>query len=453
MGGNNFFSVPKVKKTRRVVWGRALSRARLLSLALLRNRHCPFELNHIKFAVPFLAKMNRRIRFGLVFVGPRPATDGEFLRDLGIRHIEGCSLKNRHYVLFTLKRARRSKDILNAVEAQNKLNNRGAQTDLEEELMLASDGLLIDGASTIVLVPVNAESKDDDGGGGGGTSALPAASDQSSAFVAVFDKGHAFQSHEIFRVIYTAKLSSTQVPAPPAINEFGAPIVLPFVGPDGDVSSQPSGYWSWSAAGVPEPVASGSGKRAVSELSTDLVEASVKPSSSKRVCLLPPNKEALALSEMERELFGVTAEVGGGEINALARPENESVALPMVEDTPVPPAAVLSSAEAAAVEEDEAVFEAQVRSCVLVLFYLAVIHTPFVFLTALDGRLGAHRSLPRRRMRNLRLLGRRRASRHRPPPVARRPLVVVHVAAVVVGRRGKQRVGLLRRRLLLQLTR
>ena len=324
--------------------------------------------------------MNRRIRFGLVFVGPRPATDGEFLRGLGIRHIEGCSLKNRHYVLFTLKRARRSKDILNAVEAQNKLNNRGAQTDLEEELMLASDGLLIDGASTIVLVPVNAESKDGDGGG---TSALSAASDQSSAFVAVFDKGHAFQSHEIFRVIYTAKLSSTQVPAPPAINEFGAPIVLPFVGPDGDVSSQPSGYWSWSAVPESASSAAGSGKRAVSELSTDLVEASVKPSSSKRVCLLPLNKEAVALSEMERELFGVMAEVGGETIpGALARQESAPVALPAVvaADIPVPPVCAVSTEAAAVEEEDEAVFEAQVGSC----FYDSLLCFPTFTLSVSD---------------------------------------------------------------------
>ena len=331
--------------------------------------------------------MNRRIRFGLVFVGPRPASDGEFLRDLGIRHIEGCSLKNRHYVIFTLKRARRSKDILNAVEAQNRLNGRGAQTDLEEELMMASDGLLIDGASTIVLVPVNAANAPDAAGGGGGTSALPAANDQSSAFVAVFDKGHAFQSHEIFRVIYTAKLVCTQVQGPPVIDEFGAPMTSPLVGLNGESSNQPSDYWSWSAASTPEAASLGGGrggKRVACELSTDLVEASVKPSSSKRVCLSPPSKEVVPLSDMEHELFGVSSGGGEGQSEFVTDTADGEVAIAGVSTESVPhrggASAVLSAggdpvasvlmmsspsvSTVPQVEEvaadDEAVFEAQV---------------------------------------------------------------------------------------------
>ena len=335
--------------------------------------------------------MNRRIRFGLIFVGPRPAVDGGFLRDLGIRHIEGCSLKNRHYVLFTLKRARRSRDILNAVEAQNRLNGRGAQTDLEEELMLASDGLLIDGASTIVLVPVNGMTKKDGDGGEGGTSALPAASDQSSVFVAVFDKGHAFQSHEIFRVIYTAKLVSAQVQAPPVIDEFGAPMALPFIGLDGDSSNLPSDYWDWTAAGAPESAASGSGrggKRVVYELSTDLVEASVKSSSSKRVSLTLQGKGVVPLVDMENELFGISS--GGEEISEVVRRavgEGEAgVAgfsnVTRLDNAPAP-VPVVCNLDASVVRmpsptvggldevaaDDEAVFEAQVGFACCILSY------------------------------------------------------------------------------------
>lgn len=230
--------------------------------------------------------MDRRIRFGLIFVGPCPSTDGGFLRELCIKHIEGCSLNNRHYVLFTLERAKRSGDIIRAVEEQNR-KNRTSDTELEEELLMASDGVLADGASTIVLMPVEDGNTGDKAmpssvvaGGGGkprGSSSAVSASNKRSPLVAVFDKGHAFQSHEIFRVISTAKLSHCQVRAPPAVDENGIPIL------DQQQSNQPTGYWSWTAAVQPDAAR----KRAISELTSDLVGNAINPASTKRISLPP----------------------------------------------------------------------------------------------------------------------------------------------------------------------
>jgi hypothetical protein len=242
--------------------------------------------------------MDRRIRFGLIFVGPCPSTDGGFLRELCIKHIEGCSLNNRHYVLFTLERAKRSGDIIRAVEEQNR-KNRTSDTELEEELLMASDGVLADGASTIVLMPVedgNAGEKAMPSSsatvvaGGGkprGPSSAVSASSKRSPLVAVFDKGHAFQSHEIFRVISTAKLSHCHVRAPPAVDENGIPII------DQQQSKQPTGYWSWTAAVQPDAAAVR--KRAISELTSDLVGNAINPVSTKRTSL-PPSPALLPVS-------------------------------------------------------------------------------------------------------------------------------------------------------------
>jgi hypothetical protein len=260
--------------------------------------------------------MSRRIRFGLIFVGPSPATDGGFLRDLGIRQIEGCSLRNKHYVLFTVERPKRSSDILEAVGAQNRVSSRGESTELEEELMMASDGVLMDGASTIVLMPV--DSGDSSGGVSVAKSSSSAPGGSRHSLVAVFDKGHAFQSHEIFRMICAAKLSHMQVSAPPALGDRE--------------TIQPSSYWSWSAPGVLDP--SSGKKRVVSELSSDLVETSIKPSSSKRVSLSsspvppppPPPKEVA--SDIEGEVFGVSGGSSGIDIVAEAAGGDDTAGLP-----------------------------------------------------------------------------------------------------------------------------
>jgi len=373
--------------------------------------------------------MNRRIRFGLIFVGPRPATDGGFLRELGIRQIEGCSLQNKHYVIFTVERPKKSSDILNAVGAQNRVNSRGASTELEEELMRASDGVLMDGATTIVLMPVGGESaaSSSERAATSSSSSRPSSNGKHS-FVAVFDKGHAFQSHEIFRMICTAKLSHMQVRAPPAVNEFGSSLTATTVL---DEEAQPSGYWSWSAPGVLEP--STGKKRAVNELASDLVETCIKPSSSKRVSLSPPAAKE-TVSDIEVEVFG-SSENGGGAVFVAS----DAVA----EEGAGVPSAPLSTAED--------VFEMQV-----VNFFIRV-SRPYIppSLTAFDDRVGAHRSrpcrIPRQRRRMLLRL-RRRVGRR--PPVARQLRLVV-VCVAVVGRR-QRRVGgalLLLRRLQLQLTR
>ena len=261
--------------------------------------------------------MNRRIRFGLIFVGPRPATDGGFLRELGIRQIEGCSLQNKHYVIFTVERPKKSSDILNAVGAQNRVNSRGASTELEEELMRASDGVLMDGATTIVLMPVGGEPASSERAAASSSSSRPS-SNAKHSFVAVFDKGHAFQSHEIFRMICTAKLSHMQVRAPPAVNDFGSSLTTL------EEEAQPSGYWSWSAPGVSEP--STGKKRAVNELASDLVETCIRPSSSKRVSLSPPAKEAV--SDIEGEVFGSSGSGGGTVFVAPDAVAEESAGVP-----------------------------------------------------------------------------------------------------------------------------
>ena len=193
--------------------------------------------------------MSKRIRFGLIFVGPTPASDGSFLCDLRIKHIDGCSLGGKHYVIFILRRAKKASDVLKSVEAQNRKCGSGSSVDLEEELLMASDGVLSTFASTMIVMP-----------SGGGD--LP-----QSPLVAVFDKGHAFQSHEIFRVIHTARLSTMMVHAPPVPGDFV-------------VEDVPFGFWSWSSPQTPD---SPLHKRAISELTSDLVEDSIKPSASKRV--------------------------------------------------------------------------------------------------------------------------------------------------------------------------
>jgi len=235
--------------------------------------------------------MSKRIRFGLVFVGPRPATDGAFLCNLGIKHIEGCDVGDKRYVLFALDRARRPVDVLNAVED---FNRQFPSADLDEELLMASDGMLSSGASAIMLLPCAVS----DGGvatgakaGGGGSKRGNSKLSSSTALskVAVFEKGHSYQSHEIFRVICTAKLAQLQVEAPPIPGDL-------FLQPsDGNSLERPAGYWSW---GSPEetssPIASVSSKRAINELESDLVADLINPSASKRVSLGPPSKDLIS---------------------------------------------------------------------------------------------------------------------------------------------------------------
>jgi hypothetical protein len=365
--------------------------------------------------------MNKRIRFGLIFVGPKPASDGGFLRELGIRQIEGCSLGNKHYVIFTVERPKKASDILDAVGVQNRANSRGASTELEEELMRASDGVLMDGATTIVLMPVGSDNETAAASGGKGAAASSSSSKSSlpakQSFVAVFDKGHAFQSHEIFRMICSAKLSHMQVRAPPAVNEYGNPLPA-----SAEEPAQPSGYWSWSAPGVPDPSGSGK-KRAVSELASDLVETSIKPSSSKRVSLASGSKESM--SDIEGEVFGTS---GGGVVFVAPDPVAE-------QDESGAPSAPTAVMQDEGLDEGAGVFEMQVRWRVAA-FARFVVHAPSS-LTAFDDRVGAHRPRPVRHPRRRTMVLRRRVGRR--PPVARpQRLVVVRVA--VVGRRAK-RVG------------
>lgn len=214
--------------------------------------------------------MTKRIRFGLIFVGPRPAADGSFLGDLGIKFIEGCSVGERHYVLFALERPRRPVDVLNAVYEYNR---RCPTAELDEELLMASDGVLTSGGSAIMLLTPSCEESASQPSSSKHGPPLQVSSSASSgsrtkkhhsssaaaalAKVAVFEKGHSFQSHEISRAIRTAKLAHLRVEAPPIPGELllsaaaspggGAPRQPMSCSPSGAVAI-PTGYWSWGTS-------------------------------------------------------------------------------------------------------------------------------------------------------------------------------------------------------------
>jgi hypothetical protein len=145
---------------------------------------------------------------------------------------------------------------------------------------MASDGMLSSGSSAIVLLPCAQTLVS--------TTTVKSGKPPRPSKVAVFDKGHAFQSHEIFRVIHTAKIALNEVDAPPIPAEL-------FVSPlPSSVRDQPSGYWSW---GVAEETSGA--KRAVAALVSDLVEQSIKPCASKRVSFAPPGRDEVAESVEE----------------------------------------------------------------------------------------------------------------------------------------------------------
>jgi hypothetical protein len=219
--------------------------------------------------------MSKGIRFGFVFVGPRPAADGTFLSGLGIKHIEGCDVGEKHYVMFALDKGRRQVDVLNEVQAYNQTC---PSADLDEELLMASDGLLSSPSSAIVLLSCSAP----------GTvvkSGTKRSTGKSSALskIAVFERG--YQSHDIFRIICTAKLTQLEVEAPP-VPEGQA------TAPAEDIVSRPTRYWTWGCAeDDTPPTVPVSMKRVINELESDLVEDKIKPSASKRVCGVSLSKE------------------------------------------------------------------------------------------------------------------------------------------------------------------
>ena len=218
--------------------------------------------------------MSKRIRFGLIFVGLPAAKDGEFLSGLGIKHIEGCDIGEKHYVLFSLDKAKKATDVLNAVAEHNQ---RCPASDLEEELLMASDGMPTSCSPAMLLLPCNGEVAS------GGKKRHMAALSK----VAVFDKGPAFQTHEIFRAIQTAKLCLNQVQAPPIPGDSF--LVLS----NSANNHTPSGFWTWGSTDEATlsfsspPAAAPVPKRAINELSSDLVEDCIKPSAPKRVSFSP----------------------------------------------------------------------------------------------------------------------------------------------------------------------
>ncbi len=185
---------------------------------------------------------------------------------------------DKRYVLFALDKARKAADVLRAVEEHNQ---RCPTAELDEELLMASDGMLTSAASAIVLLPCG-------GGDSAGTTTTKRGS-VAAAKVAVFDKGHAFQSHEIFRVICAAKVALAQVQPPSVPDDLlaGGGSAGPFSPGEFD---RPSGYWSWGSlddAAAPLPPPTVGQKRAITALASDLVEESIRPSAPKRVSIVP----------------------------------------------------------------------------------------------------------------------------------------------------------------------
>jgi hypothetical protein len=189
-----------------------------------------------------------------------------FLQGIGIKHIEGCSIGGKHYVVFTLHRARRASDIIRAVEEQNQISR--------------------------------------------------------VSLVAVFDKGHAYHSHAIYQMINAARVSQMHVQPPPVAGEFNVSVTV-----GSEAKPLPTGYWSWTASGVVD--VSVARKRAVSELVSDLVEVDPKPKSVRRARLVVSAASVLssapdaaagfskeAVSDIESEIFGSS----GATMSALVAP-------------------------------------------------------------------------------------------------------------------------------------
>jgi hypothetical protein len=233
-----------------------------------------------------IASMSKGIRFGLVFAGPRPSTDGSFLPGLSIKHIEGCDVGEKHYVMFSLEKAKRPTDLLHAVQEYNQ-----TCADLDEELLMASDGMLSSPSSAIVLLPFSATSTVVKPG----TKRLTGKSSALSK-IAVFERG--FQSHDIFRIICTAKLTQFEVQAPPVPDGQAS---APAQEEDVVSNERPTGYWTWGCAEAeapPSPLsAPASMKRAINELESDLVEDRIKPSAPKRLSGVVPTKDSELASQ------------------------------------------------------------------------------------------------------------------------------------------------------------
>jgi hypothetical protein len=63
---------------------------------------------------------SKRILFGMVFEGPRPAIDGSgFLKDLGVIDAEGAEKNGQQFILFTVARPRRTSEVQQAIDAYN----------------------------------------------------------------------------------------------------------------------------------------------------------------------------------------------------------------------------------------------------------------------------------------------------------------------------------------------
>lgn len=144
---------------------------------------------------------NKRIRFGIVFEGERP---DNFEHALDLKSIECCQHEGKQYCMLTTNHGKRVDDVLQIV------NGMGIQ-----------------------LLPF----------------------DDASGLVLTFEKGHAFQSHEFYKIIQNAKAANDTT------------------------------YWFNGSVGR---------KRVISELQSDLVpESMITPTALKRVSGVTSNNEVI----------------------------------------------------------------------------------------------------------------------------------------------------------------
>jgi len=103
---------------------------------------------------------SKRIRFGMVYEGARPAMDSSgFLKELGVVDAEGAEKDGQQFILFTVLKPRRTCEVQQAVDAYNSGSSEG-----------------------IRLVQFGGEQQE----------------------VVTFERGHKFQLHPIYQTIRVA---------------------------------------------------------------------------------------------------------------------------------------------------------------------------------------------------------------------------------------------------------
>lgn len=221
------------------------------------------------------------MRFGLVFEGTRtPAFGGGFLKDLEVTKAEGCEKDGKQFVILSVSKPRKASDVVKAVKAYN--------SDTQDKMMLVP---FLNGPEVVV-----------------------------------FDRGNCYRAHPISKIIQEAVAAEDSWTwAVVAEGDAGTSKKMCDVGgkkKKSDEVGKPDAGEKPAAIPVVEEVeetkkeetetkksAGGSKKkRAVNELESDLVEASIRPQSIKRQAIrLVTNAEV-----RERAIRGERAQCADG---------------------------------------------------------------------------------------------------------------------------------------------